>query len=577
MKWSGLSLLGLFAAAVHGAATSTCKCYPGDSCWPAQAKWNELNTSVGGRLSVELPPGLPCFATYNGQTVAGANDPVKCAEVTAKWNDPDWVASLGTWPMLPFWSNTTCYPSNAGSCTSDCKQGVVATYVIKATKVADIQAGIKFAKKYNLRLIIRNTGHDFMGRSTGYGALVINTWRLKDVTLHSTWTGPGGYTGKAVTAGAGVMIHELYDKVWAANQDVLAGECPTVGVAGGYVQGGGQGPLSGIYGLASDNAVQFTAVLADGTHVTANSRTYPDLFWALKGGGPGTFAVVTSVTFKTFNRVPVSGMSLNIVGSGDTFWEGYRIWHTFSPQLVKHGIYVWYAASEGSIIAQPFVAPNKTKAELEAILQPMLTSLTAANVTYTASAVKTFPNFGQLYNEMWFTAYHAANGQAGFGGRLISLTDSVANGDNIVAAFREVLAKYPGVGFGGHLVNPGNRVPDPNRELSAVHPVFRNTADVLVYLYFLEDCLSAQRRAEVLDAVTNDIGAIIRRATPNSAVYSNEGDINEPNWQDAFWGNKVYPKLLKLKEKYDPDRTFWVKSTPGSEKWKLVNERLCKA
>jgi len=69
--------------------------------------------------------------------------------------------------MLPFWSNSTCYPSNAGSCTSDCKQGVVPTYVIKATKVSDIQAGIKFAKKYNLRLIIRNTGHDFMGRSVG--------------------------------------------------------------------------------------------------------------------------------------------------------------------------------------------------------------------------------------------------------------------------------------------------------------------------------------------------------------------------------------------------------------------------
>lgn len=269
-------------------------------------------------------------------------------------------------------------------------------------------------------------------------------------------------------------------------------------------------------------------------------------------------------------------MALNIVGSGDTFWEGWRIWHTYGPQLVKHGIYVWYAASEGSIIAQPFVAPNMTKAQLEAVLQPMLANLDAANVTYTRSEVQTFSNFGELYNEMWFTAYHAANGQAGFGGRLISLTDAVANGDNIVAAFREVLQKHPAVGFGGHLVNPGNRVPDPNQALSAVHPTFRNTADILVYLYFLEDCLSAERRAEVLDAVTNDIGGIIRRETPNSAVYSNEGDPNEPNWQNAFWG-PVYPKLLKIKEKYDCDGVFWVKSTPGSEKWKLVNERLCKA
>lgn len=69
--------------------------------------------------------------------------------------------------MMPFWSNSSCLPSNAGTCTSTCDQGVVPTYVIKATKVSDIQAGVKFARKHNLRLIIRNTGHDFMGRSVG--------------------------------------------------------------------------------------------------------------------------------------------------------------------------------------------------------------------------------------------------------------------------------------------------------------------------------------------------------------------------------------------------------------------------
>lgn len=69
--------------------------------------------------------------------------------------------------MLPFWSNSSCYPSNAGGCAETCDQGVVPTHVIKATKVSDIQAGVKFARKHNLRLIVRNTGHDFMGRSVG--------------------------------------------------------------------------------------------------------------------------------------------------------------------------------------------------------------------------------------------------------------------------------------------------------------------------------------------------------------------------------------------------------------------------
>lgn len=91
MKWSSFSLLGLLAVAVQAGPQSTCKCYPGESCWPSQGKWNQLSAEVGGRLSVELPPGLPCFATYEGQVVVGVNDPAKCAEVTSKWSDPDWV------------------------------------------------------------------------------------------------------------------------------------------------------------------------------------------------------------------------------------------------------------------------------------------------------------------------------------------------------------------------------------------------------------------------------------------------------------------------------------------------------
>jgi hypothetical protein len=60
----------------------------------------------------------------------------------------------------------------------------------------------------------------------GWGALVINTFRLKDTKIINRWNGPDGYRGRAVTAGAGVMVRELYEKVWAADQDVLAGECP---------------------------------------------------------------------------------------------------------------------------------------------------------------------------------------------------------------------------------------------------------------------------------------------------------------------------------------------------------------
>ena len=54
------------------------------------------------------------------------------------------------------------------------------------------------------------------------------------------------------------------------------------------------------YNVGVDNVLQFTVVLADGSHVTTNSYQHPDLFWALRGGGGSTYGVVTSTTYKTY-------------------------------------------------------------------------------------------------------------------------------------------------------------------------------------------------------------------------------------------------------------------------------------
>jgi len=101
-------------------------------------------------------------------------------------------------------------------------------YVIVATEAKHIQAGVVFAKKHNIRLVVRNTGHDFMGRSVASGALAINTHRLKGSAFVKKYKGPGGYSGSAVTLGAGVQGRELYR---VANQQspkvvVVGGECP---------------------------------------------------------------------------------------------------------------------------------------------------------------------------------------------------------------------------------------------------------------------------------------------------------------------------------------------------------------
>jgi hypothetical protein len=53
--------------------------------------------------------------------------------------------------------------------------------------------------------------------------------------------------------------------------------------------------------------------------------------------------------------------------------------------------------------------------------------------------------------------------------------------------------------------------------------------------------------------------------------------LNEPNWQESFWGPN-YPKLLKLRQKWDPAGVFYTQTTPGTEQWEVIDygTKLCK-
>ena len=72
----------------------------------------------------------------------------------------------------------------------------------------------------------------------------------------------------------------------------------TVGLAG-LVQGGGFGSYSKHYGLAAGSLLEAEVVTADGAIRVANACTNADLFWALKGGGGGSFGVVSKLTLRT--------------------------------------------------------------------------------------------------------------------------------------------------------------------------------------------------------------------------------------------------------------------------------------
>lgn len=107
----------------------------------------------------------------------------------------------------------------------------------------------------------------------------------------------------ALTYGAGQDFDSLYKFAEANGLTFLGGTDKTVGAAGGWVQGGGHGILSNTLGLGVDRVLQFKVVTPDGLLRTANACQNSDLFWALRGGGGGTFGVVLEATSRVEKKI----------------------------------------------------------------------------------------------------------------------------------------------------------------------------------------------------------------------------------------------------------------------------------
>jgi FAD/FMN-containing dehydrogenase len=131
----------------------------------------------------------------------------------------------------------------------------------------EVQTAIRFAKQHNLRITIRLTGHDGTGRSSGRGSVQINVNRLKNIEFVDDFTPRGGDAseseGRAVIVGAGVLGTELQEACQGHGLNVMTGVCRSVGAVGGFLQGGGTSLLAPSYGLAADNALEFTVVTAE--------------------------------------------------------------------------------------------------------------------------------------------------------------------------------------------------------------------------------------------------------------------------------------------------------------------------
>lgn len=117
------------------------------------------------------------------------------------------------------------------------------------------QTGIRFASQHNLRVSVKSSGHDFLGRSTAKNSFLLWTHNFKNITFNDEFIINGVNYGSAVTVGSGVGVRTLYDAAKVQGKVVVGGGSVSISQSGGYVQGAGHAILSPLLGLAADNAL----------------------------------------------------------------------------------------------------------------------------------------------------------------------------------------------------------------------------------------------------------------------------------------------------------------------------------
>ncbi|OQE42363.1 hypothetical protein PENCOP_c004G01683 [Penicillium coprophilum] len=544
----------------NNAASFTCRCMPQDACWPVDYIWARFNETVDGKLIATVPIASVChidsFTPY---------DQSQCAQLQSNWGFPATHYEHPSSVMAPVFTNLSCNPFS--SKYSPCMIGNYVQYAVNATNAAHIQETINFAARHNIRLVIRNTGHDLLGKSTGAGGLAIWTLNMKHISIMDYDS--SYYFGKAMKVGAGVQSFEGSDAAHNAGLAIVSGSCPTIGLAGGYSQGGGHSQLGSHVGLAADQVLEWEVVLANGELVTVSPTNYTDLYWALSGGGGGTYGVVVSMTSKAYPEMPTASGNLSFFDTGvsrDIFFTAVEMFISILPSIGDAGgASVWWLTNT-TLAMTPTTIPGGTATLFRSIFSPLIAFLEQKNIQHTYY-VDDFPTY---YDAFQMTSPPDNITDQLLGGRLIPRTVVERNLPDLIAIFRNIVERNAGFLISGIMVN-SSQVAYPN---NSVNPAWRDALmDVVIGGMF--DYSDWDSNVASQQLITDVLMPPLEALTPGSGAYLNEADPNQKDWQQTFYGDN-YDNLLDIKRKYDPDSRLYAFKAVGSEAWTVTEDgHLC--
>ncbi|KAJ0103722.1 FAD-binding domain-containing protein [Diaporthe amygdali] len=173
-------------------------------------------------------------------------------------------------------------------------------YVAEATNYWDIRSDLLPKSQFAMR----GRGHmNFPGSNNIDGGVLLALNGLNELRISDD--------NSTIEVGPGNRWVDVYTALAPRGLYAIGGRLKTIGVAGLELIGGFHYFINK-YGMAMDNVISYDVILGNGTQLTANSTSNPDLFWALKGGA-NNFALVTKFTLKVY-PIPLISTTTQLFG-----------------------------------------------------------------------------------------------------------------------------------------------------------------------------------------------------------------------------------------------------------------------
>jgi FAD/FMN-containing dehydrogenase len=385
---------------------------------------------------------------------------------------------------------------------------------------------VDWCRSNNLPFAMRSGGHSYEGFSQSLG-IVIDTRLMSAIKVDAA--------SKTVTVGAGASLGSIYKALAPHNLAFAAGSCPTVGVSG-HTLGGGYGYLARPFGLTCDNLLSIDLIDPQGHQVHADAQQSPDLFWANRGGGGGSFGVATRFRFQLRRLTNVLVFRIDWNGLDPAHAAAIlKDWQAWAPQAPSSIDATFLIKRHGSAGVDLRCSGQSigSRSQLQTALRPLSRAPQIRSMSFFAAV-----NYFAGGNSGWTYTSAPMKGKSDY---VVSpLTD-----DGATTLMDQVSTK-PGV----YVICDAYRGAIAQVAVGATAFAHRGALFSVQYGSTWSDPKDTPQRL----ADMGDLYAAMRPYV-SGAAYVNYCDLDLTDWQNAYWGPNL-ARLKQIKSAFDPDNIF---------------------